>query len=120
MSVNWKWPGEISVALPITGQWFKGCVGFAVASTLKREPGVLVKENSKNPLASILVLLNVIAGAAEAITLIMLLRLGMPLTNTVAKAQPGGKRVTGPDVKVLAEQLLDVSMMVQPLSMLRS
>ena len=49
-----------------------------------------------------------------------LLRLGIPLTKTVAKAQPGGMPLTGVEVKKTAEKLLEVTATVRSFSMLRN
>ena len=118
--MNWKRPGETSVALPITGQLLTGRSGANAASTLKCVPGVLAKESWNAPLVS-MVMSEILGGVgAEEVTLIILLRLGMPLTKTVAIAQPGGKPVMGAEVNVVAEKLLEVSVTVHPLSRLRS
>jgi hypothetical protein len=101
--MNWNRPGDISGALPISVQLFKGNAGLVEASTLKRAPGVLVNENWKEPFVSITKFAMVGAARAGVVTLIMRLRLGMPLTNMVAKAQPGGRSLTGAEVKKIAE-----------------
>ena len=118
--MNWNLPGAISVAVPITGQLLAGSFGTVEAITLKGVPGVLVKENWNDPFGSIFNSARIGAAGAGEVTLIILLRLGMPLTKTVAKAQPGGNPVTGAEVKLVVEQLLDVSVTVHPFSMLRS
>ena len=89
--MNWNRPGDISGALPISVQLFKGNAGLVEASTLKRAPGVLVNENWKEPFVSITKFAMVGAARAGVVILIMRLRLGMPLTNMVARAWPIGK-----------------------------
>ena len=108
------------MALPTAVQLLKGSAGLVVASTLKRAPGLLVNENWNKPFVSIIGLAMVGAGGVGAVMSMRLLRLGMPLTKTVAKTQPGGKPLTGAEVKNTAEQLLEVRTTVRSLSMLRS
>src|SRR5215813_10708868 len=56
MSVNWKWPGLISVTPLKAIHSVAGSVGKVVANTLKSAPGVLVKANCTVPLGSLLAL----------------------------------------------------------------
>ncbi len=46
--------------------------------------------------------------------------LGMPFTNTVARAKPGGKPQTGAEAKELVCQLVERTNMVCPLSRARN
>ena len=108
------------MVLPMMVQLLGGATGSMVASTRNEVPWILEKENWNEPFGSIVGLASVGAAGVAAATLIMLLRLGMPLTKTVAKAQPGGRPVTGEEVKELAEQLLEARTTVRSLSMLRS
>jgi len=118
--VNWNWPGEISLGLPITDQLFKGNAGFVVARTLKGVPGELVNTNWQSPLASILVSISLNIEGIDALMRRILLMLGMPLTITVTKAQPGASPWTGAEVKEVAEQLLEVRTTVRSLPKLHS
>ena len=46
--------------------------------------------------------------------------LGMPLTNTVTSAQPGGKWVTGTEMTEFVDQFVDSRNKIRPFSMLRN
>jgi hypothetical protein len=82
-SVNWNCPGETSVALPSTLQLVIRRAKLVVEITVKLAPGILVKANRNAPDDSIAGLVKMIgAGSIRG----MLDVLGMPLTNTVARA----------------------------------
>ena len=61
-----------------------------------------------------------IGGIATASMRRMLDVLGMPLTNTVASVQPGGKPLTGAEVNEFVDQFVDSRNKVCPLSRLRN
>ena len=59
VSVNWNWPGDVSVATPSNGQALNGAATFPVAMTLKTEPYLLVNASCSGVLGSVLVLASV-------------------------------------------------------------
>src|ERR1035441_1747152 len=103
-SVNWNWPGVTSVTPPSAVQLLNGSAGLVVASTANSAPTLLVKQNWHAPLVSLLASVRVVAVGTGTLILSTLPVLGMPLTNTVASAYPGGKPHTGAEVKELRSE----------------
>ena len=104
---------------PSAVQLPSGKVGFVAASTPNSAPTLFVKENWKAPSVSLLALVNEVSVGVGTLRLTMLLVLGMPLTNTVASAQPGGKFQTGREVNEFVDQLVESRNVLCPHSMLR-
>ena len=101
VSVNWKWPAEISVGAPSTDQLLSEREILLDATTVKASPGILAKPNWKEPFPSLVVLPSTMEGMS---TRTMPEVLGMPFTYTVAMAYPIGKPFTGAEVNVLLDQ----------------
>src|SRR5262245_18380661 len=93
---------------------------FVVARTPNKAPTRLVKENWEEPLVSFVS--PSIRGGMGTGTLIftMPLVLGIPFTNTVASAKPGGKFHSGREANELVDQFVESRKAVWPLSMLRN
>ena len=62
MSVNWYWPGEISVGVPAKVHWLKGFERSAVVQTLHDIAGSLVKLNWNMPFGSFIVSVSTMGG----------------------------------------------------------
>ena len=107
--------------IPLSGiQLLKGNDAFVAASTPKTAPTLFVKANWNDPLVPLVAPVSVVAAGIGTLMLTMLLVLGMPLTNTVAIAKPGGKLLTGVDVKEFVDQLVQSRNEVCALSRLRN
>jgi hypothetical protein len=102
---------------PSAVQLLKGNETLVEARAPNTAPTLFVKLNW-NLFVSIFA--SVIVGGVGTGTLMltMLLVLGMPLTNTVAMAQPGGKIHTGSDVNEFVDQFVVSKNVVCPLSTL--
>src|ERR1035438_7766085 len=111
------------MAPPSRVQLLIGRPGFVVARTPNIAPMLLMKANWNEPSASTPAPVTLTATGTGTLTLRTLPVLGMPLTNTVASAQPGGKSSTGAEVNELVDQLAPkagVRYLVCALSRLRS
>lgn len=101
-------------------QLLKGNEALVEASAPKTAPTLFVKANWNVPAVSFLASVMIGGVGMGTLMLTMLLVLGMPLTNTVAIAQPGGKFQTGREVNEFVDQFVVRRNVVCPLSMLRN
>ena len=79
-----------------------------------------MKANWNQPLVSLLAPVRVVVVGTGTLTLTTLLVLGMPLTNTVTNAWPGGNPLTGAEVNEFVDQFVESRNKVCPLSTLRN
>ena len=105
---------------PSTVQLVTGKDTLTDASTVKVEFGVLVKPNWTAPLARIAEPVRMGADGRGKLMFNTAPVLGMPLTNTVAIAKPGGKLLTDVDVKEFVDQSMQNRNTVRPFSRLRN
>jgi len=104
-SVNWNWPGEISVTPRGAVQLLNGSDGLVPPERRTLPPTLFVKLAWNEPLACW-------SRGQESrrrkrnAHVEMLLVLGMPLTSTVASAYPGGKFHTGKEVNEFVDQFV--------------
>ena len=103
---------------PRAVQLLVGSERFVVASAPKTAPTLLVKLKWNEPSPSFLVSVNNGSVGTGTLTLTKLLVLWMPLTKTVASAQPGGKFQTGTELNEVAVQSVHESNRLRPLSRL--
>src|SRR5215813_12089363 len=103
-SVNWNWPGAISLELPKMVQLSRSSDRFVLAKMVNAAPGVLVKLRLNLPSGSLKGARTIGADAGE--TSRMTEELGVPFTNTVSSAWPGGKLVTGSEINEFVCQLV--------------
>ena len=101
-------------------QLLNGKETFVETIAPNTEPTLLVNANWNEPLVSTRASVMMSGVGTGTVMLMMLLVLGMPLTNTVAIAQPGGKFQTGREVNEFVDQFVVSRKVVCPLSMLRN
>ena len=75
MSVNWYWPGEISVGVPAKVHWLKGFGRSEVAQTLHDMAGSFVKLNWNIPFASLTISVSTMGGGAGVTSILSAMKI---------------------------------------------
>ncbi len=82
----------------------KGSAGLSVARTVNRAPGVSVKVNWIEPLGDLTGTVRTVAAGTGTLMLKIVEALGIPFTNTVASAHPGGRSLSALEINASADQ----------------
>jgi hypothetical protein len=100
-SLNWYWPGAVSVTVPSVSQSLGGLKISVRTNALKANPGLFVKVNWNVPFATLNPPVKTIGKTPR---LMVLALLGVPFTEAVTNAEPTPTPLTAVEVNEVAVQ----------------